>query len=228
MAKTLHASRGCDKTKGLAVAAFLGESPLFPGRIGCCGCGVTFSPDFRAARTASAVDNQADPLFDGGLANAALPLFFVRRGVRLHSLPLTKGEGAERREGASFYFTPVRQACEARRGRRARILRCVRLPALHRGICRRPLQGSFRHQPRAALLEPAFAPANAASSSQSARSGARAESRGRPSARGTYPRPQGPHLAPPSRRLMMTPSMSEAKELNHRYIVLSIVILKRQ
>jgi len=51
------------------------------------------------------------------------------------------------------------------------------------GICRWSLSAGTHHQPRAAFLEPAFAPANAASSSQSAHSGARAESRSRPSAR---------------------------------------------
>ena len=94
-----------------------------------------------------------------------------------------KREGAERRKALLEVSRLAAGLARPTAGRRARILRCVRLPALHRGICRRTLQGSFRHQPQAAFLEPAFSPANAASSSQSARSGARAVPRGRPSAR---------------------------------------------
>ena len=46
----------------------------------------------------------------------------------------------ERSAGRRFNkFHALRRACEACRERRAHIFRCVRLPALHRGIYRRPL-----------------------------------------------------------------------------------------
>jgi hypothetical protein len=123
-------------------------------------------------------------------------------------------EGAERREALSLYPRlaaglrgPPQEGVHASRDASA----SRRSTAAFAGGCS---HGS-RHQPRAAFLEPAFARANAASSSQSARSGARAESRSRPSAR-LRTSPAGAAPAPPSRRLMMTPSTSRVEELNHR------------
>src|SRR5450755_942831 len=55
---------------------------------------------------------------------------------RTHSDDLGKAEGAERREARSVNFTPCGRLARPTARRRARILRCVRLPALHCGICR--------------------------------------------------------------------------------------------
>jgi hypothetical protein len=129
----------------------------------------------------------------------AAPVLCKARGGP--SVPaLTNREGAERRK-AHPCIHALRQACAARRGKACTHL-AMRPPpgAPLAAFAGGPFPLGRHHQPRAAFLEPAFAPANAASSSQSAHSGARAESRDRPSARGTYPRPQGPRLAPSSKR----------------------------
>jgi hypothetical protein len=124
-----------------------------------------------AARTDSIVKQPSEivrGMFRDAAASSALALTNVR----------------ERSAGRRILvFHAWRRACAAHRGKACTHL-AMRPPpgappaAAFAGV---PRMG-VRHQPRAAFLEPAFSPANAASSSQGAHSGARAESQGRPSA----------------------------------------------
>ena len=140
------------------------------------------------------------------LANAALPRFKARGAPSF--LPAFAGTGLPSRN--------VRERSAGRRSRRiSRLAASLRSPpqeGVHASFdasasrrstaafARRPARWGSRLQLRAAFLESAFAlrlrRTNAASSSRRAPSGTRAESRSRPSARGTCPRPQGPHPIP--------------------------------
>ncbi len=112
---------------------------------------------------------------------SAAPFLEARGAPSVQPRRNNRGSGAP--EGASINFTPCGGLCEARRCE-ARTHLAMRPPpgAPPRHLQAAPFRWAIRHQPRAALLEPAFAPANAASSSQGDRSVARAGSRSRPSA----------------------------------------------
>ena len=125
---------------------------------------------------------------------------FERRGERLIPIHPHKHEGAERRKAQSQNLTPLRQACEARRGEACTHL-AMRPPP---GAPPRHLQASRsmgvapstpgrvsgnRHWRQPVQRAPRRAPV----------SGARAGS-GAARVRGYEPRPQGPHLAPSSKR----------------------------
>ena len=130
------------------------------------------------------------------LANAPPPLFFGRRGVRLQSSP-RKPEGAERRKALSSNVTPRGRLAKPAAGRRARILRCVRLPALH-----------WRHLQAGAHVGPAInprprflgrgqpRPVPVQRAPRRAPIVAPERSPGAARVRGYEPRPQGPHPIP--------------------------------
>ena len=110
-----------------------------------------------------------------------------------------KSEGAERRKALSANVTPLRQACEARRGKA-----CTHL------AMRPPPGAPPRHLQTGAHVGPAISPRprflNRHSRQPMQRAPrsvplvARERSPGAARVRGYEPRPQGPHLAPSSKR----------------------------